>query len=76
MHPLSGALSQLKDVELEAKISDLTKKYLMTNNTQLKQQSGMLLETYNMEINTRRAAEWERIMQLKNEDFKTLINIE
>ena len=38
MHPLAGDLESLKDIDLENKINDLTKKYFMTRNPGLQAQ--------------------------------------
>ena len=48
-HPLIGNLSELKDEELQNKISDLTSKLLQAHrmgNPQLTNQIHMALETY------------------------------
>jgi hypothetical protein len=48
-HPLIGSLAELKDEELQTKISDLNSKLLQAHrmgNTQLINQVHMALETY------------------------------
>lgn len=48
-HPLIGSLAELKDEELQTKISDLNSKLLQAHrmgNTQLINQVQMVLETY------------------------------
>ena len=45
MHPLVGSLSEVKTTELENKITDLTKKYFMTNNMEARHQISMVLDS-------------------------------
>lgn len=54
MHPLLGDLSNLKDSEIENKIEDLTKKYWMTYNPDVKMQIAVVLESYREELINRR----------------------
>lgn len=75
MHPLVGDLSQIKDVELENKINDLTRKYFMTNNFGVQQQISALLDTYKAETNKRRQAEYEKMMNNRDKGLDKLINI-
>ena len=73
MHPLAGNLSEIKDQELETKIFDLTKKYYMTTNPELRQQMSMLLDSYNEEIKKRRNASLTKIMA--NKDLDKLVKV-
>jgi hypothetical protein len=75
MHPLAGDMSTLKDSELENKISDLTKKYFMTNNTGIKAQIATLLENYRNELSIRRSSEWKKMVENRDKDLDKLINI-
>jgi hypothetical protein len=75
MHPLAGDMSSLKDGELESKISDLTKKYFMTNNTGIKAQISTLLENYRNELSTRRSAEWKKMTENRDKGLDKLINV-
>jgi hypothetical protein len=75
MHPLADEMSSLKDGELESKISDLTKKYFMTNNTGIKAQIASLLENYRNELSTRRSAEWKKMIENRDKGLDKLINI-
>jgi len=52
IHPLSTDLSKLKDIELESKIQELSKKYWQTRSIELKQQVALFLEIYNDELRT------------------------
>jgi len=73
MHPLAGNLSEIKDQDLEAKVTDLTKKYFMTANPELRQQMSMLLDSYNDELKKRRNASLAKIMA--NKDLDKLVKV-
>lgn len=75
MHPLINNLSDMKDAEIEAKISDLGKKYFMTHNVGLQQQISIVLETYKEEMANRRRNEWQRMMENREKGLDKLINI-
>jgi hypothetical protein len=75
MHPLSGDLSVFKDQELETKINDLTKKYFMTNNMEIRQQMSMLLESYKSELSKRQQAALEKLMASRDKTLDKLINV-
>jgi hypothetical protein len=75
MHPLSGDLRDLKDSEIEAKISDLTNKYFMTSNTMLKNQVASLLEDYKQEMSKRRALQLEKMMSNRDKTLDKLIKV-
>jgi len=75
MHPLSGTLDEFKDSELESKIGDLTKKYFMTHNTEVKSQIAMLLGTYNEEMSKRRQRALKQMMDSRDKKLDKLINV-
>jgi hypothetical protein len=75
MHPLSGTLDHLKDNELESKVGDLTKKYFMTYNTDMKTQISMLLETYNEELSRRRQTALKQLMDSRDKNLDKLIRV-
>jgi len=75
MHPLSGDLSEIKDQELETKIFDLSKKYFMTANVDVRNQIGMLLETYKEELSKRRRASLDKMMSNRDKKLDNLVNI-
>lgn len=58
-NPLTN-ISDLTDLEIENKISDLGRKYFQTNNPQLQSQIAVLLEMYKEESYTRRALAAQR----------------
>lgn len=73
MHPLASDLSGFKDQELETKIFDLTKKYFMTTNQEVRLQMSMLLDSYNEELKKRRIANLTKIMA--NKDLDNLVKV-
>lgn len=75
MHPLAGDLSDLKDSELESKISELTGKYFQTHNTALKAQVASLLEDYNSELNKRRSEQLKKMMDSRDKSLDKLIKV-
>ena len=75
MHPLVGDLSQFKDAELDTKISDLTKKFFMTFNPELKQQIAGILEVYREELSKRQQEAWAKALESQNKNLDKLINI-
>jgi len=76
MHPLVGNLEDLKDQEINAKISDLTKKYFMTHNPSVQIQIANVLDSLKEELAARNARMWQK--QMENNSGKgldKLINI-
>lgn len=76
MHPLANNISDLKESELNNKITDLNKKYFMTNNVQVKEQIAMLLDTYREQLVIVQREAWEALAERKNKELDKLINIE
>jgi hypothetical protein len=75
MHPLINDLTSLKDVELEAKINDLTKKYFVSHNPAVQQQVIMILESYKEELAKRQRDAYEKMVSSRNKDLDKLINV-
>jgi hypothetical protein len=76
MHPLAGNLEDLKDQDINNKISDLTKKFFMTHNPEVQGQIANLLDEYRNELGARNAKLWQK--QMENNSGKgldKLINI-
>lgn len=76
MHPLVNNITELKESDLELKISDLTRKYFMTNNSQLQQQISDVLEVYKEALSERRRITWEQTMESRNKDLDKLIKVD
>lgn len=75
MHPLVDDLSALKDSEVEAKISELTRKYFASQNFEVRNQISMLLDTYREEMAKRQQAAYEKMMSNRNKDLDKLIKV-
>ena len=77
MHPLIDDLSSLKDSEIESKMSDLTRKYFLTNNPEVQHQISMVLDSYRTEMSKRQAIAYEKMMSnARNKDIDKLINVQ
>lgn len=77
-NPLVENISNIKTVELEAKISELTKKYFIAangGNHDLAQQVLMLLEQYKYELKTRNLSQTTLPTKLGDTDIDDLIKI-
>lgn len=74
-HPLADDFSQLKDSELEEKISELTKKYWQGTNPSVQHQITLLLDMYKIELETRRAKIWQEQYQKRDQDLDNLIKV-
>jgi len=75
MHPLVNDFSHLKDSEVENKIGELTRKYFMTHNVEIRGQIVMVLESYKEEAGNRRRAALEKLMENRNKNLDKLINV-
>lgn len=76
MHPLTGDFSGMKDSEIESKISDLTKKYFQTPNSEVKYQISLLLDDYKAEIGRRRDEQLKKMMDQRDKSLDKLIKID
>jgi ribonuclease D len=74
MHPLIGDLKEVKDADLEAKIGDLTKKYFMTGNPEIRQQMVLVLNSLKEELARRQQEALAKIMANKNLDKLVKVN--
>jgi hypothetical protein len=75
MHPLVTDFSTLKNIDIESKINDLTKKYFMTSNYGLQCQISAVLDSYKEELEKRQADEWNKVMESRNKGLDKLINV-
>jgi hypothetical protein len=76
MHPLINDMSTLKDTEIESIIYDLTKKYFITTNLDVKSQLLMILDSYKAEHAKRQHEAWQNLIETRNKGLDKLINIE
>jgi hypothetical protein len=76
MHPLVNNLAEMKDSEVEEKISDLTKKYFMSSNPQLKAQVSAVLDSYKEEMSKRRQEALRKLMDTRDKSLDKLINVQ
>ena len=75
IHPLAEDFSKLKDLEIESKIQDLSKKYWQAHNPVVKQQIALFIDLYKTELKTRRAQQWEQQYQNRDKDLDNLIKV-
>jgi len=75
MHPLVHDLDKLKDAELEQKIFDLTKKYFITHNPDVRQQMAMILDSLKEEMSRRRQVALEKMLASSDKNLDKLINV-
>ena len=75
MHPLAEDFSQLKDTEIETRVSELSKKYQQTSNSSIQSQISMFLDLYNEELKSRRAKMWQQQYQNRDKGLDKLINV-
>ena len=77
-NPLLEDLTQLKDVDLESRMSDLNKKYniaMRSGNSALGIQVAVVLEAIKQELARRQVEATKKLMQKQNKDLDDLINI-
>jgi len=75
IHPLSEDFSKLKDSEIESKISDLSKKYWLSQNPAVQRQLSLFLDLYNAELKDRRAKMWQQQYQKRDKGLDDLIQV-
>jgi hypothetical protein len=75
INPLMDNISDLKDTELENKIQELSKKYWVAQNPNVKMQIANFLSIYQEELKTRRAKGWDQQYQKRNKDLDNLIQV-
>ena len=77
MHPGIQDLSQFTDTQLEEKLSQLNRYYFITENPDVRQQMILVMDTYKIELETRRAEAKKRQLEENNDDndLDSLINV-
>jgi hypothetical protein len=68
-------ISKFKDSELENKISELSRKYFMTSNSNVQHQISLILESYKIELRSRREKNIIEEYQKRDRDLDNLINV-
>jgi hypothetical protein len=75
MHPLVNDISHLSENELEDKLLKLNRAYFSTQNEEVRQQIILLLDTYKLEIESKRAKALNRNQDNGDNSLDNLINI-
>lgn len=76
MHPLITNLETLKMSELETTITELSKKYFLTNNPDLQFQIASIIDMYKIELDKKRRDEWKKVQDNRDKGLDKLINID
>jgi predicted histidine transporter YuiF (NhaC family) len=74
-NPFVDDLSNLSDDEVNTKITELTRRYWQTKNSQLQGQIVTILEMYKQEQQTRQARQRQESQNPDDPDLDNLINI-
>jgi hypothetical protein len=75
MHPHVQNLKELTDSQLEQKIYKLNSLYFMTGDQNVRHQMILLLDTYKIELDERRAIAKKKQEEQGRDDLDNLINI-
>lgn len=75
IHPLIDNLSTLKDSDIEQKINDLTRKYFLVHNEEVRHQIILILDTYKEEMAIRRQRAWQNAVETHQKDLDNLIHV-
>jgi len=76
MHPLITNVSDMKDHEINAKISDLTKKYYMTRNPDMQWQIAGVLDDLRAELRQRNIKAMQQAMSNGKQNLDNLIKVQ
>lgn len=68
MIPTLENLAELSDAQIEAKIIKINSLYFMTENDYVRQQMILLLDTFKLELEDRRAAARRKQQELNGKD--------
>jgi hypothetical protein len=74
MNPFVDGASDLSEAQLIDKIEDLSRKYFMTSNPQVREQMASILDMYKLEFEERKVRTQQR-QDDDNKDLDNLINI-
>ena len=74
-HPLITGLSTLSDIEVETKLSDISQKYFLTSNSDVKNQMVVVIDIYKAELSKRRSAQLADEYKKRDKNLDDLIKI-
>jgi len=72
LHPIEDNLDKYTTPQIEDKMQELSKKFYMTRNPEVKNQMATLIEMYRLELRTRYAKE---MAKNQDKDLDNLINV-
>jgi len=72
LHPIEEDLNKYTTPQIESKLQDLSKKFYMTRNPEVKNQMATLIEMYRIELRSRYVKE---MAKNQDKDLDNLINI-
>lgn len=72
LHPLEDNLDKYTTPQIEEKLQELSKKFYMTRNPDVKVQMSTLIEMYRIELRSRYAKE---MAKNQDKDLDNLINV-
>ena len=76
MHPGINDLSEYTDNQLEEKLSQLNRYYFIADNPEVRQQMILVMDTYKLELESRRATAKKRQQEESGDDgLDSLINV-
>lgn len=74
MNPFVDGVSDLSEAQLTDKIEDLSRKYFMTANPQVREQMASILDMYKLELEERKVRA-QQSQDTSNKDLDNLINV-
>ena len=76
MHPGINDLSEFTDTQIEEKLNKCQRYYFITDNPEVRQQLILVMDTYKIELETRRqAAKKQELENSDNNGLDSLINV-
>jgi hypothetical protein len=75
MHPGVEELKQLSESQIEQKIMRLNSMYFMTENSDVRQQMILLIDTYKVELEERRISARIKAQESGENDLDSLIKV-
>jgi len=75
MHPVGEDLTKLTDPQIESKLYKLNSLYFMTDNSSVRHQMILLMDTYKLELDERRTFAKIKQAAQGNDDLDSLIKV-